>query len=120
MDHHVVRDVEPGAVEHRGPEEEVEVDDVLADEVDDGAFGALPVVVGRARLVLAVVGRRGDVADGGVKPDVEVLVLLAGYPEAEVGAVPAYTPVVKPLVDPAEDLVPDLRLQPIVALEPLL
>ncbi len=54
--------------EHRGEDDAVEDDVVFADEVDDTAFGVLPVFfpsVGEKFLCV------GDIADGSIKPDIE-------------------------------------------------
>ena len=82
-----------GKVQHGGPEERVEVDDVLADEVD-----LLRLFVGEdafevEALLVAVVLERGEVADGGVKPDVEVLARSVGNGDAEVRFVAGDVPV---------------------------
>ena len=65
----------PGGVEHGGPKQRVEVDDVLADDVDDLRLVAagLPVGVEVLPIVCAPPLGRGDVADGRVEPHVEVL-----------------------------------------------
>lgn len=62
------------AHEHRGPDEGVEDDVVLADEVDNLAIGVLPpvaVFLGVAVALPAKLGGEADVADGGVEPDIE-------------------------------------------------
>jgi len=47
--------MESRAVEYSGPEEKVEVNDVLPNEVDDLGLGPLPVIIGSEGLVLGVV-----------------------------------------------------------------
>ena len=63
------------AVQHRGEDEAVERDVVLADEVDELRVGALPPGLPRARVTLLASPLLGEahVADGGVEPDVEHL-----------------------------------------------
>ncbi len=104
---HRVGPLEAGHLEHGGPEERVEVDDVLADEVDDAGVAALgPVVQGALRLArhLGPLLRGGDVPDGGVQPDVEVLVRLTRDGEAEVRPVAADVPVRQTLLEEALEL----------------
>jgi hypothetical protein len=111
-------------LQHRRPEQGVEVGDVLADEVDllDRRVGQ--ELVERARLavrlraaLVEVVLQRREVADRRVEPDVEVLAGRVGDLDAEVGRVAADVPVgeaaVAVLVDlePLADLVQHLGLQ---------
>ncbi len=93
MDLHAPGQVVAAGVEHRGPEQGVEVGDVLADHVDDAAVGALLPVAGEVAPVLVTEFlRRADVTHGGVEPHVEELVGLARDPEAEVGRIPGDVP----------------------------
>ena len=74
-----------GTVQHRRPEQAVEVDDVLADEVvqlggGTGAQMRFEVLADPAAQSLEA----GQVADRRVQPDVEVLARLAGNLETEV------------------------------------
>ena len=111
---HARGELAAGRLEHGGPEEGVEVDDVLADEVDDVAVGVpRPVrldVLGWHLLLRPVLGG-AQVADRRVEPDVEVLGVLAGDLEAEVRRVAGDVPVAQGLREPAVDRAADLGLQ---------
>src|SRR5690606_3269115 len=89
-----VGDLAAGELQHRRPEQGVDVDDVLADEVH------LLGVAGRrqqgveVQAVLAAVGLQGgQVADRSVEPGVEVLARGVGDGDAEVGLVAGNVPV---------------------------
>ncbi len=109
-----VRHLEARGLQHRRPEQRVEVDDVLADEVDDPRVRVLRPVVERvlrpARLLRPPLGG-GDVADGRVQPDVEELVLFPRDGEPEVRPVPADVPVVEPLLEELAQLRGDAGVQ---------
>jgi hypothetical protein len=104
-------------MQHGRPEQGVEVGDVLADEVDllHRRVGEEGVVV--QALLAEVVLERGQVADRGVQPDVEVLARRVGDLDAEVGRVAADVPVAQAalalvvLGEPFLDLVEHLGLQ---------
>ena len=91
----VIGHAEGGAckVQHRGPEERVKVDDVLADEVN--LFGIrVRELGGKVKPLLGAVGLEAcKVADRGVEPDVEVLARRIGNFNAEVGRVARDVPV---------------------------
>ena len=93
-----------GVLELGGPEEAVEADDVLADEVVDLGLGVLPPVLEGLPAFLGPSPEGGHVADGGVEPDVEVLVVVAGDLEAEVGGVAGDVPAAEGLVEPLQQL----------------
>ena len=98
-----------GAGQHRRPEEGVEIDDVLADEVVElpVAAGPPPSVEVEA-LVMgapAQVEEARHVTDGGVEPDVEILAGVAGNFEAEIGGVAADVPVLQAFAEPLLELV---------------
>lgn len=83
----------PGKVQHGRPEERMEVDDVLADEVD--LFRAF---VGKdafevESLLVTVVLKRGEIADRCVKPYVEVLARSVRDGNAEIRFVAGNVPV---------------------------
>ncbi len=92
-------------VQHGRPEQGVEVDDVLADEMHllhrrigdegvetlGGARGRVPVLCGLP--LVEMVFQAGEVADGGVEPDVEVFARRVGNFDAEVGRVARDVPV---------------------------
>ena len=96
-----------GAFEHGRPEQRVEVDDVLADEVVQLGAGVLAperveVQLGTPR---AEVLEAGHVADRRVQPDVEVLAGSVGNLEAEVRRVTRDVPLLEAAVQPFGELV---------------
>ncbi len=124
---HVVRHAvgRPGELEHRRPEQRVEVDDVLADEVDllgvrggQECFERPRLALGLRLAGIEVVLERGEIADRRVEPDVEVLPGRVGDRDAEVGRIARDVPVGERLVafalEPFLRLVRHLRLQPAV------
>ena len=87
------RHAQPGALEHRRPEQAVEVDDVLAQEVVQfriAARGELRLEI--QPLAFAQRLEAGQVADRRVQPHVEELARVAGDLEAEVGRVAGDVP----------------------------
>ena len=110
------------SVQHRRPEQAVEVDDVLADEMHQLGLVAglhqcfeVEAFAGRQRL------QRGQVADRRVQPDVEELAGRAGDLETEVGRVAGNVPVaqaavgIQPLAQLGLDAIDrDVTLQPLV------
>ena len=81
--------------QHRRPEERVEVDDVLADEVDHlGAAARLHESLEIEPLALAVILQAGEIADRCVEPHVQVLLVRdIGHADAEVRRVARDVPV---------------------------
>src|SRR5205823_14685723 len=80
-----------GKFQHRRPEQGVEVDDVLADEVDHLRVPRGKELREAARLAalarlagIEIVFQRGEVADRRVEPDVEIFSRKAGDRDAEV------------------------------------
>ena len=77
-----------GAVQHRRPEQAVEIDDVLADEVMQlGIAACAQVGVEVEAACRAQRLEAGQVADRRVQPDVEVFARRAGDLEAEIGRI---------------------------------
>ena len=111
MDEHLVRTLEAGGVKHAGPEEAVEADDVLADEMVQLDAGALavsssrPVVLEVLAVLAAPVLKRRNVADRSVHPDIEELAGMTGNLEAEVGRVARDAPAAQRLLEPLKKLV---------------
>ncbi len=108
----------------------MEVDDVLADEVDLLRLGScekfleaaqLPARAGLAAVEVAL--ERGKVADRRIEPDVEVLARGIGNGNAEIGGVARDVPVAQRLLalpgKPFARLVDHLRLQALRGVEPL-
>ncbi len=104
---------EARAFEHRRPEQGVEVDDVLADEmVQLGAGVLVPEGVEvQFREARAEVLEAGHVADRRIEPDIEVLARLVGNLEAEIGRIAGDVPFVQAAVEPFGDLVRHRILQ---------
>ncbi len=95
-----------GTVQHRRPEQRVEIDDVLADEVVDlrVAFG-LPVAFEiEVTAPPAEVEKAREIADRRVEPDVEVLAGFAGNLEAEIRRVAGDVPVLEARCEPLGEL----------------
>src|SRR5690606_28378901 len=107
------RRAKAGAVQHGRPEQGVEINDVLADEVVELGLGVgVPVLVEvQVRAPAAQVLEAGHVADGGVEPDVEELAGGIGNLEAEVGRVAADIPFLQAGIEPLCQLVGDGGLQ---------
>ena len=108
MDEDLVRLREADGVEHPRPEKAVEADDVFPNEVVALRPGILPVVREVLPVLRAPVLERGEVADRGVHPHVEVLVGVAGNLEAEVRRRAGDAPTAQGLVEPFEELVRDV------------
>ncbi len=98
---------EAGAFQHGRPEQGVEVDDVLADEVVQLGGGVLAPegIEVQLRATGAEILEAGHVADRRVQPDVEILARLAGDFEAEVGRITTDIPLLQPGIQPFGDLV---------------
>src|SRR4029077_2708334 len=120
-----------GELQHRRPEKRVEVDDVLADEVDllgvrggEELLEAARLAVGARLAKREVALERGEVADRRVEPDVEVLARRVGNRNAEIGRIARDVPVSERLValaaQPFAGLVGNLGWQASRRSEPLL
>ena len=96
-------------MEHGGPEEGVEVLDVLADEVEDFELWVVPVIlrVPAASDSPSAVPEAGEIADGGVEPVVEIFAVFAGDGEAEEGRVAGDVPIAERFLEPVLELVFD-------------
>ena len=109
-----------GRLQHRRPEQRVEVGDVLADEVVDLGLVAPPPVVEIFPLAVAPLAGRADVPDRGVEPDVPVVARRVGNLEAEVRRRSRNVPVAERLVQKmALQVVGHFRLKVLAALRPL-
>ncbi len=102
-----------GAFEHGRPEQRMEVDDVLADEVVQLGRAVLGPVGVEVQVVATVaeILEAGHVADGRVQPDIEVLARGIGNLEAEVGRIAGDVPFLQAGVQPFGDLVGHRFLQ---------
>ncbi len=115
-----VRHLAATELQHRRPEQRVEGDDVLADEMDLLQIGVGQVGVEIDAVRIQQVLQRGQIAHRRVEPDVEILARRVGDLDAEIGRVTADVPVgqaalpVVLLDKPFLDLVGHLALQPAV------
>ena len=102
-------------LEHGGPEQGVEVHDVLADEVVHFRRAVRGPNILKAHALAPALGyqllQRSHIANGGVEPNVEVLVVAARDLEAEVGGIPADVPGPQAGAEPLLNLVGDLGLE---------
>ena len=106
VDVHAVRLAEARALQRGRPEQRVEIEDVLADEVVQlGVAARPPVGVEVQAFTRAQVGETRHVADRRIEPDVEVLAGRAGDLEAEVGRIARHVPVPQPGLEPLVELV---------------
>ena len=111
MHEHLVWSLEAGGVEHAGPEEAVEANDILADEVVEldtrtlAAASRRPVVLEVLAVLAAPVLKGRDVAYRRIDPDVEELAGMAGNLEAEVRRVARDAPAAQRLLEPLQQLV---------------
>ncbi len=87
---------ETGTFEHGGPEQGVEVDDVLADEVVQLGAGILvpESIEIQLRATCTEVLEARHVADWRIQPDIEVLARLIRNLETEVGRIAGDVPLV--------------------------
>ena len=102
MHKHIVRHFAARKLQHRGPEQGVKINDVLADEVI-----LLDLIVGHEIIkgALLAVGfgfagfeiglEAGQITYRRVQPDIEILARLVGDLDAEVGCVAGNIPVVE-------------------------
>ena len=114
---HLVGPLEAGRMQHPRPEQAVEANDVLADEVIE--FNALVIPHRDINLctfpfpLLAFcfrepIGERSDVPDRRIDPDVEELVGVAGNLETEVRRVARDAPAAERFLEPLEELIRDV------------
>ena len=114
------RQVVAGRLQHAGPEQRVEVRDVLADEVVNLAIGRSPPIVELLARAIAPLLRRGHVADRRVEPHVPIVAGAVGNLETEVRGRPRDVPIAERLAEEvALQVVGDLRLQVLARLRPL-
>ena len=86
MNKNLIRPLETSCAKHSRPEEAVEANDVLADEVIKLGLGIVP------HLQAPEILQGSDVADGSIHPDIEELVLIARNLETKVGSVARNAP----------------------------
>ena len=99
------------AMQHGGPEERVEVDDIFADKVIYlGIRAFVPVAVEVDTFAVTQVLEAGQKANWRIQPDIKVFARGIGNFEAEVGRIPGNIPLVKARLKPLHQLIADLRL----------
>ena len=100
------------AFEDGRPKQAVEIDNVLADKVIQLslAVGCEILVEAQVRSTVAEVFEAGQVTDGRIQPDVEVLILSTRNPEPEVRCVARYIPVLESGVKPFFELPSDANI----------
>ena len=107
------RHAQAGAVQHGRPEQAVEIDDVLADEVVQlgAAVGVEEFLEGQAGAIAQRL-EAGQVADRCVEPDIEELARCAGNRKAEVRRVARDVPVAQAAfgIEPFAELGDDARM----------
>ena len=114
------RQVEAGGFEHGGPEQCMEVGDVLADEVMHFGFGILPPAVEVFPVLFTPFESRSDITDGCIKPDVPVITGAVGNFKTEVGCGARDIPVAERVSQEMPfEIVGDFRLQMLAGLRPL-
>ena len=103
---------EPGAVQHGRPEQGVEIDNVLADKVVHLGGGIrLPEMLEINAFPVAQVLETGEVTNGRVEPDVEVLAGCIRNLEAEIGRIAADVPFLQTSIQPLGQFIGHLGLQ---------
>ena len=109
---HGRRQAKAGPLQHGRPEQRVEVEDVLADEVVQlGRTRRPPPVVERQTVAACEGQARRHVADRRIEPDIEVLARVAGDLEAEVRLIARDVPVAQARVEPLVELVGDTGVE---------
>ena len=107
-------------MQHGGPEQGVEVNDVLADEVVQLGLGVrIPVGVEIQPFAVAKVFEAGHVADRRIQPDIEVFAGFTGDLEAPVGRVAGNVPIGQAGFEPFVEFVGDFGLH-MAAVVPIL
>ena len=103
---------EAGAVEHGGPEQGMEVDDVLANKVVYlGAGVWCPKIVKvQIAILIAQVLKTCHIADGGVHPDIKIFACCARNSETKVGRIPRDIPSAQAILQPLGKLIGYFRL----------
>ena len=100
------------ARQHRGPEQTVEVDDVLTYEVVElSVVPGLPVALEIITGALTKVLMARNVPNRRVQPNIKIFVGVARNFETEIGRIPGYVPVLEPGVNPLAEFICNRRLQ---------
>ena len=109
MHENLVRPLETGGMEHPRPEQAVEANDVLADEVIELYIAvrtiARPVVLNVLAVLLAPVLERCDISDGSIHPNVEELIRMSGNLKPKIWSVSGDAPATQRFLEPFEKLV---------------
>ena len=97
---------ELGTLEHGGPEQGVEVDDIFTDKVIQLGFAVfIPVMIKIYAFSVAQVFKAGHVANRRIQPHIKILAWGIGYFEAKVGGVAADIPFLQAAFQPFTQLV---------------
>ena len=101
MDAHFGRGAVVGAFKHGGPEQGMEVNNILTDKMVQlgGAVGG-PVLIEVDVIAIAEIFKGGHIANWGIQPDIEVLARRIGYFKAKVGGVAADIPFLQAAIQP--------------------
>src|SRR5215210_8723630 len=90
-----------GELQHRRPEQRVEIEDVLTDEVDKLRVRSLFYErVEIDGLALSKVFKAAEIADRRIEPDIEILAGCIRDLKTEVGRVARNVPIVEALLEP--------------------
>ena len=109
---HAGRRAVAGAMQHRRPEQSVEVDDVLADEVMQfGVRAGHQVVVVVDASAVAIGAEAGQIADRRIQPDIEVLARRIRNFEAEIRRVARDVPGLEARIQPFAQLGAHARMR---------
>ena len=106
------RSAKTAGAEHGGPEQSVEIKNVLADKMIQLGLGiAVPEGIEVQAIAITQVFKTGHIANGGVEPDVEIFPGLVRNFKTKVGSVSRDVPIHEARVKPFLQLVGDLGLQ---------
>ena len=91
------------ALKHRWPKQRVEVNDILPNHVDDFCVIATPELIEGETFLLGVLRGCGDVSNGRVEPDIEVLIFTTWDGETKVRPITCDVPVTQTIFQPSLD-----------------
>ena len=98
--------------EHRWPEQPVEVNDVLANKVVKlGITAWLPLAIKVIARAIAEILMTGNVTNGCVEPDIEILLGMTRNLKPEVRRVTRDVPILQTRINPLPELVGNRRLE---------
>src|SRR5699024_4864788 len=101
MHEHTVRQAQLGAIEHGGPEQTVEVNDVLTNKVVQLGGGILvPKLIKIYAVVIAIVLKTRHITNGCIQPHIKVFAWLIWNFKTKVGRFTADVPRLQTLFNP--------------------